>query len=241
MDSYCSKCGEYHHPSRKESHSKKKPERNCRRKRDSCSPCKIKIITKSNIPGPTGPTGPAGPEGTGHTGPNNTGHTGPDGPQGEIGITLPSTICLNYITEEHPLGLIIGANPKDDTIPPLPKTIANILYVGPIIERTVTLLINILDAGNPNAPPTHGLALTIIEGQCGKDGIRFDPLNPPIGKYTEFAINGTVCITMSVKPTVDNGVWQIGIDNTLLDEIFNPEGFPILPIQGLSVLNLCIN
>ena len=100
MDSYCSKCDKYHHPSRNQSHSNKKPKRDHQRKRNTCSPCKIKIITKSNIPGPTGPTGPLGPtgpsgsSGTGHTGhtgntgiSGGTGHTGDFGPQGEIGIS----------------------------------------------------------------------------------------------------------------------------------------------------------
>ncbi len=273
MDSYCSKCDKYHHPSRKESPSNKKSGRDCRRdqrKRNSCSPCKIKIITKSNIPGPTGPTGPIGPtgpsgsSGTGHTGhtgntgiSGGTGHTGGFGPQGEIGIggeqgptgpigptgqqggtgstgkIGPLMICRNYVTEQNPNGTIIGADPNGD--PDTPLTIIKFLYTGPIGERTVTLLLNIVtgDGGDYSI-------LNMLEVSCLPPGtpIVFDASLQSIGSHEidSFDLDGsesTICIIMKVNPTISNSVWQLG----RLNEVdVGPS-----PFDSVRLLDLCIN
>ncbi len=264
MDSYCSKCDKYHHPSRKESHSKKKLERDHQRKRDSCS-CKIKIITKSNIPGPTGPTGPIGPtgpsgsSGTGHTGhtgntgiSGGTGHTGDFGPQGEIGISGeqgptgptgptgqqggtgstgemgPLMICRNYVTEQNPNGTIIDANPG--VVPNAPPTIIKFLYTGPIVERTVTLLLNVVAVEDANG----FTKLSMLEVSCLPPGtpIVFDADLQPIGTREFDGNDSTVCIIMKVNPTISNSVWQLG----RIDKLGS--GGP--PFASVRLLDLCI-
>lgn len=190
--------------------------------------------------GPIGNTGPTGPTGTAG-GIGTTGPTGPIGLQGLIGPTGPNNGPIGPTGLTGPIGILGPTGPTGGL--GSANDILNILVGSNIFCRNFSDSngsLNLPDAGSANPRTTYypgptGTSFNILltleiknadvtveirEKLCVTNGTDvFDNKeienDVPIGSVLVPGLDGIICVSMAVTPTVSPAIWSISATGTI--------------------------